>query len=99
MAITYLIVGVIMGLIVGTALGYSLAPKKEPFQPNLINLKKYEAGLYYARQYNEPLLRVMPIPNTTPVWGTGAGWTDSELQYMRNNRAEAQKIYNRVWEE
>lgn len=82
----------LIALLIGLILGHQLKPKKQTFQPDLIDLKKYEMQLLYAREHDQKVGPIKPIPNV-------GKWTDSELQYMRVNRAEAKEIYDRVWEE
>jgi hypothetical protein len=62
--------------------------KKPRFQPSLIDLVEYEKTLLYAREHGHKLVPVMPIP--------AGKWTDSEMQYMRDNRDKAKEILERI---
>lgn len=65
--------------------------RREKFAPDLIDLVQYEKDLLYYKKHN---ITLMPPPGIGGlVWGE---WTDSEMQAMRDNRKEAQKIYSEV---
>jgi len=69
---------------------HKIFEKRERFAPDLINLRQYEMALLYAREHGK-----MPIP--VRPWHDNHRWTDSESQYMRDNRAQAQAIMDRIF--
>ena len=61
------------------------------FSPDLIDLVQYEKDcLYYQKKHGIPPMPPPSIPGL--LFGS---WSDSEMQAMRDNRKEAQKIYDR----
>lgn len=66
---------------------------KSKFEPDLIDLVKYEKSLLYAREYGKRPVPVKPIPNTSREW------SDSEMQLMRDNRAKAIDLKHRLFPE
>jgi hypothetical protein len=56
---------------------------KEPFEPDLIDLVKYEKDAKLGR----------PAPTIAGL--IGRNWTDEEMKVMRENREEAKKIYDK----
>lgn len=69
---------------------------KKKFQPDLIDLVKYEKDLLYQKKHRIELRPVAPVPHVF-----GGGWSDSEMQAMRDNREKAQALYDdevRVYE-
>lgn len=69
----------------------SLLQRKRPrFKPDLIDLEQYEKNLLYAREHNKKPPPVKP-------WPSRSDWTDSELQYMKDNREKAKAIRKRIF--
>ena len=60
------------------------------FSPDLIDLVKYEKDLLYQARHD---ITLMPPP-TIPSKRTG--WTDSEMQAMRDNRSRAEQLYQQI---
>jgi hypothetical protein len=61
------------------------------FAPSLIDLVQYEKDLLYYRRKRISL----PPPPMIPGLLFGS-WSNDELQAMRDNRKEAEKIYNEI---
>ena len=70
---------------------FGIFKKKEPFEPNLIDLVEYEKSLLYSREHGKRPVPVPPIPNA------GRKWTESEMQIMRDNRVQAKKLKERIF--
>lgn len=70
---------------------------REKFSPNLIDLVKYEKDLLYQARHGITLMPPPTIPRRITGWGEG--WSDSEMQAMRDNRSMAEQLYQRIKEE
>lgn len=66
------------------------ASKCQTFAPNLIDLVKYEKNLLYDREHGKKSVPIRP-------WPSNRKWSESELQHMRDNRAAAQAIKDRIF--
>ena len=70
---------------------------KPKFSPSLIDLEQYEKDLLFAVEHHAGethRLLLRPVPSI-PGLVVGS-WSDSEIQAMRNNRKQAQEIYDRI---
>ncbi len=63
---------------------------KTTYEPDIIDLKDYEAKLLYWKKHKS---RLWP-PSTIPGLKIG-DWTIAEMDAMRRNRKEAIAIYDR----
>lgn len=84
---TLLILGIAFLLFL--ALFDEKASKRQTYAPNLIDLVKYEKELLYAREHATKPVPIRPWPSRK--------WSESELQHMRDNRAAAQTIKDRIF--
>ncbi len=73
--------------------------KKERFEPNLIDLELYEMRLLYNKKYGKRAIPVMPIPYLISLVANQEQWTESELQYMKDNREQAKAIKEEIYGE
>lgn len=70
---------------------------KPKFSPSLIDLVQYEKDLLYAVEHHDGeayTLLLRPVPSI-PGLVVGS-WSESEMQAMRDNRKQAQEIYERI---
>lgn len=65
--------------------------RQPPFDPALIDTEVYEGQLLRSKVHGYTLMPPPPIPGNVD-----REWTLAEKQMMRQNRAEAQAIYDRV---
>lgn len=64
---------------------------KRTYDPDIIDLRKYEADCLYYQANGGPMYPPPPIPGLLM-----AQWTIAEMEAMRANRDAADEIYERI---
>lgn len=83
---------VLIAIVIAVIVFYKMVGRREKFAPQLIDLVQHEKDLLYSRERGDQnAAPLQPIPNLYPEW------TSSELQAMRDNRRQAQKITDRIF--
>jgi len=86
--VVFVAVFITIGLVVSHYTG------RTPYDPYIIDLRRYEAELLYQKLHR---MTLQPPPCTPGL--VGREWTIAEIEAMRSNRELAEAIYRRVKEE